>query len=334
MISGTPTTVGTRNFTIRATDGNGTFGSQSYSITINAAIAVDPATLANGTVGTPYSRTVSATGGSGSYTFSVSTGALPAGLAINAASGVISGTPTTSGASSFTVRATDTNGAVGSRAYSVTMANPPVVVNPATLPGGAVGAAYSQVVSATGGTGGGYAFSVSAGSLGAGLTLNAATGVISGMPTTAGTRNFTIRTQDSGGAVGTRAYSITINAAIAVNPASLPGGTVSVGYSQSVTASGGSGTFTYTISAGALPAGLTLNASNGLISGTPATTGPNSFTIRATDGNGASGSRSYSVTISAAPIVINPATLPAATVGLAYGQTISATGGTGANRSQ
>ena len=331
VISGTPTTVGTRNFTIRATDGNATFGSQAYSITINAAITVNPATLANGTVGTPYSRTVTATGGSGSYTFSVSAGTLPAGLALNAASGVISGTPTTSGASSFTVRATDTNGAVGSRAYSVTMANPPVVVNPATLPGGAVGAAYSQVVSATGGTGGGYTFSVSAGSVGAGLTLNAATGVISGTPTSAGTRNFTIRAQDSGGGSGTRAYSITINAAIAVNPAALPGGTVSVAYNQSVTASGGSGTFTYTISAGALPAGLALNASNGLISGTPTTAGPSSFTIRATDGNGASGSRAYSVTIVAAPIAINPATLPAAMVGSAYSRSVSVTGGTGAS---
>ena len=242
---------------------------------------------------------------------------------------MISGTPTTSGASSFTVRATDSNGAVGSRAYSVTMANPPVVVNPATLPGGAVGAAYSQVVSATGGTGGGYTFSVSAGSLGAGLALNAATGVISGTPTTAGTRNFTIRAQDSGGGSGTRAYSITINAAIAVNPASLPGGTVSVAYSQSVTASGGNGTFTYTISAGALPAGLALNAPNGLISGTPTTPGPTSFTIRATDGNGASGSRAYSVTIAAPPIVVNPVTLPGGMVGVAYSQTVSATGGTG-----
>ena len=192
-----------------------------------------------------------------------------------------------------------------------------------------MGAAYSQVVSATGGTGGGYTFSVSAGSLGAGLALNAATGVISGTPTTAGTRNFTIRAQDSGGGSGTRAYSITINAAIAVNPASLPGGTVSVAYSQSVTASGGNGTFTYTISAGALPAGLALNAPNGLISGTPTTPGPTSFTIRATDGNGASGSRAYSVTIAAPPIVVNPVTLPGGMVGVAYSQTVSATGGTG-----
>ncbi|MGH3581994.1 MAG: beta strand repeat-containing protein, partial [Mycobacterium sp.] len=328
VISGTPTTVGTRNFTIRATDGNATFGSQAYTVTINAAIVVNPATLVNGAVGTPYSRTITATGGSGSYTFSVSAGTLPAGLALNASSGVISGTPTTVAASTFTIRATDTLGAIGSRAYTVTITAPPIVVNPSTLPGGAVSAAYSQTVSATGGTGS-YTFSVSAGSLGAGLALNAATGVISGTPTVAGVRNFTIRATDTSSAVGSRAYSITISAAIVVNPASLPGGTAGTAYAQTVTASGGSGAFTYAVSAGALPVGLSLNAASGVISGTPASAGSNSFTIRATDGNGASGSRAYTVTIAAAPIVVNPSSLPNGAVGAPYSQTVSATGGNG-----
>ena len=328
VISGTPTTVGVRNFTIRATDGNGTFGLQAYSITINAAVRVNPTSLANGTVGTAYSRTVSATGGTGSYTFSVSAGTLPAGLTLNASSGVISGTPTTAAASSFTIRATDTLGAIGSRAYTVTIAPAPIVVSPSSLPGGAVGAAYSQVVSATGGTGG-YTFSVSAGSLGTGLTLNASTGLISGTPTTSGTRNFTIRARDSSGATGTRAYSILINAAIVVNPATLAGGTTGIAYSQTITATGGNGTYTYAISAGSLPAGLTLNVSSGVISGTPTAAGTSSFTVRATDGNGASATRAYTVTIAAAPIVVNPASLPAGTVGVAYSQTVSATGGTG-----
>ena len=328
VISGTPTTVGARSFTIRATDGNGTFGSQAYSITINAAITVSPTTLANGTVGTAYSRTVSATGGTGSYTYSVSAGTLPAGLTLNASSGLISGTPTTAAASSFTIRATDTLGAIGSRAYTVTIAPAPVVVSPSSLPGGAVGSAYSQVVSATGGTGG-YTFSVSAGSLGAGLTLNASTGLISGTPTTSGTRSFTIRARDSSGATGTRAYSVIINAAIVVNPATLPAGTTGTSYSQTITATGGNGTYTFAISVGSLPAGLTLNASSGALAGTPTTAGTSSFTVRATDSNGASGVRAYTVTIAVAPIVVNPASLPGGTVGSAYSQTVSATGGSG-----
>jgi hypothetical protein len=328
VISGTPTTAGTRSFTIRATDGNGTFASLAYTITINAAIAVSPTSLANGTMGTPYSRTISATGGSGSYTYSISAGSLPAGLTLNASSGAISGTPTAVGASPFTIRATDSNGVFGSRAYTVTIAAAPVVVNPATLPGGAVGAAYSQVVSATGGSGS-FTFSVSAGSLPAGLSLTAATGTIAGTPTAAGLRTFTIRATAGNGATGTRSYSVRINAAIVVNPASLAGGTAGTPYSQTITATGGSGGYTYSLSAGTLPAGLTLNPSNGAISGTPITGGTSALTIRATDSNGAAGTRAYTVTIAPAPITLNPPSLPGATVGSGYAQTVAATGGTG-----
>ena len=181
-ITGTPTTAATSNFTITATDGLGATGSQAYAVTINAAITVNPATLPNGTVGVAYSQTVSATGGNGSYTFSVSAGSLPAGLSLNAATGAITGTPTAAATSNFTITATDGLGATGARAYSVTI-NAAITVNPATLPNGTVGTAYSQTVSATGGTGS-YTFSVSAGSLPAGLSLNAATGAITGTPTT------------------------------------------------------------------------------------------------------------------------------------------------------
>ena len=109
--------------------------------------------------------------------------------------------------------------AFGTRAYTVTIAAAPIVVNPASLPAATVGTAYSQTVSATGGTGS-YTYSVSAGALPAGLTLNAARGVISGTPTTAGASSFTIRATDGSGAFGTRAYSVTTNAAVTVNPAS------------------------------------------------------------------------------------------------------------------
>ena len=93
------------------------------------------------------------------------------------------------------------------------------------LPNGTVGIAYNQTVTAVGGNGS-YTFSVTAGSLPAGLSLNAATGAITGTPTTAATSNFTITATDGLGATGARAYSVTINAAITVNPATLPNGTV------------------------------------------------------------------------------------------------------------
>ncbi len=283
-ITGTPTTAATSNFTITATDGLGATGARAYSVTINAAITVNPATLPNGTVGIAYSQTVSATGGTGSYTFSVSVGSLPAGLSLNAATGAVTGTPTTAATSNFTITATDGLGATGARAYSVTI-NAAITVNPATLPNGSVGSAYSQTVQATGGNGS-YTFSVSAGSLPAGLSLNAATGAITGTPTTAATSNFTITATDGIGATGSRAYSVTMNAGIAVNPATLPNGTVGVAYSQTVSATGGNGSYTFSVSAGSLPAGLSLNAGTGAITGTPTTAATSNFTITATDGLG------------------------------------------------
>ena len=292
------------------------------------AISINPVSLSAATVGTAYSQTVSATGGSGSFTYAVSAGALPPGLTLNASTGLVSGTPTAAGPSTFTVRATDGTGATGSRSYSVTMAVAPIVVNPASLSTATVGTAYSQTVTATGGTGG-FTYSVSAGALPAGLALNTSSGALSGTPTTVGTSNFTIRATDSASASGTRAYSVSTSAAITVNPVSLPVGTVGTAYSRTFTATGGASPYTYSVSAGVLPAGLSLNASTGVLAGTPTATVASLFTIQVTGSNGAIGTRAYSITINPA-IVVNPATLPGGTLGTAYSQTVTATGGTGA----
>lgn len=88
--------------------------------TVCPAITVDPATLPNPALGTPYSATVTASGGVGPYTFAVTSGALPQGLVINGNTGAITGTPTSPGNSGFTITATDSSsGCFGSRAYTV-----------------------------------------------------------------------------------------------------------------------------------------------------------------------------------------------------------------------
>ncbi len=153
-ITGTPTAVANSNFTIRATDTVGNNGSQAYSVNIGGnTLVLTPATLANGTQGVAYNQTVSATGGVGApYTYAITSGALPAGLTLNASTGEITGTPTGSGTSNFTIRATDAVGTGGSRAYSVNIGTTVLTVSPATLPNGTQGVAYSQTVSASGGT--------------------------------------------------------------------------------------------------------------------------------------------------------------------------------------
>ncbi len=188
------------------------------------------------------------------------------------------------------------------------LACPIITVNPATLPNGAVGTAYNQMVSAAGGTSP-YVFSISSGALPTGLILNSATGAIAGTPTTAGTFTFTITATDASGCFGSRLYSITIASpgcpVITVSPATLPPGIVLFPYSQTITASGGTAPYTFIVASGALPSGLTLSSS-GVISGAPQQSGLFNFTIRATDANGCQGSRAYSLAILPAPAVDGP----------------------------
>jgi hypothetical protein len=177
-------------------------------------ITVNPATLPNGNVGTAYNQAVTGSGGTAPYLYTVSSGALPTGLTINNASGVISGSPTTVGTFNFTITATDFNLCPGSRAYTIIIAAagcPVITLSPNVLPAGAVATPYSTTISASGGTAP-YAFTVIGGALPPGLTLNPATGAITGNPTVVGLYNFTVRATDSsvGACTGSAPYSIAI----------------------------------------------------------------------------------------------------------------------------
>ncbi len=116
--------------------------------------------------------------------------------------------------------------------------------------------------------------------------------------------------------------------AITINPATLPNGQIGQPYSQQLTQTGGAGTAAWSLCAGALPNNLTLNATTGLLSGTPTASGIFNFTARAT-ASGCFGERAYTLVIGTCPvIIITPGSLPAGTVGTAYNQTLTATGGT------
>lgn len=183
-------------------------------------ITVNPATLPNGVVGTPYNQVVSGSGGTAPYTFTVSSGALPTGLTLNGTTGAIAGTPTAAGTFTFSITATDANGCSGSRLYTITIASPgcaAITLSPTTLPPGVAQQFYSQTIIASGGTAP-YVYTVASGTLPLGLTLNPATGVISGTPLQTGLFTFTIRATDQNGCVGSMPYTITILAAVAGVP--------------------------------------------------------------------------------------------------------------------
>jgi uncharacterized repeat protein (TIGR03803 family) len=114
--------------------------------------------------------------------------------------------------------------------------------------------------------------------------------------------------------------------AISLSPTTVPNDIQGTAYNQTLSASGGAGSYTFSLKSGStLPSGLSLSSDS--LSGTPTTSGSFSFTIVATDANGCSGERTYSLTVACPAISLNPTSLPAATQGTSYSQTLSASGG-------
>src|SRR5574337_1296524 len=158
-------------------------------------------TLADGTSGQSYSQTLQATGGIGSLTWSTTAGSLPPGLSLAASTGVISGTPPstgggTTGIFSFTVQVQDSASPprTAIQALSIRVERPLGILT-TSLPNGAINLPYSVNIVITGGGPGPFSLSVSSGLLPPGLTM--LPGGIAGTPTASGTFSFTAQVQDS-----------------------------------------------------------------------------------------------------------------------------------------
>jgi titin len=325
-ISGTPTTAGTYNFDLTVTDLSGDVASQSESVVVAAAPAITSASLPGGEVGATYGQTPSVSGGTGPFTWTVTNGTLPDGLSLDPSSGAITGVPTNSGSSSFDLGATDSLGNESSQPETVAMATSPDVTS-VLLTGGEVGLDYDQTPSVSGGTGP-FTWSIANGSLPVGLSLDTSTGEVFGLPTTSGTSTFDLDVTDAFGEVSAQPESVAVVAAVGIAPAPLAGGEVDVTYDVTPPVTGGAGPFTWSITDGSLPLGLTLDSSSGEITGTPETSGTYAFDLVVTDQLGDVATQPESVVVVAAP-GITSLPLGGAEVGVAYDATLSVTGGTG-----
>jgi len=284
VVSGTPTTEQTTSFRVQLRDASSPAVLATRDLTITVAtVAVTTATLADAVVGKAYAATLTASGGTPGYTWSVVSGSLPTGLTLSSL-GKITGTPRATGTATFTVRVQDTSKPVkkvGTREFTLTVG--PMTVADTSLPRGLAGKAYPATTLKTVGGKAGFTWTVISGSLPSGLKLST-TGTISGTAVGPGASSFTVRVADASVPknYATRAFTIVVDP-MTITTASLPNGTVKTLYTnQTLKALGGKGTLTWAVASGALPPGMRLS-SGGLVSGTPTAAGTYTFTVRVSD---------------------------------------------------
>ncbi len=341
-IKGTPSTTGTFDFAVAATDSADPphTATANLSITVEpeaAALTVTTTLLPDARVDATYAATLEAAGGTAPYSWSLVDGFLPPGITL-APDGSLSGTPTVAGSYSATFQVTDgsTPAKTATATIGLTAMNDGQsleIFNYRSMPGGAVGSPFYMDFLAWGGNEP-YVWSVASGALPPGLFLDAA-GTLSGTPTAPGSYTFVLQVTDSSNPQQFAQQQFTIDVftgPLSITTVSLPDGVIGTPYAWAVAANGGATPYAWTVSVGALPTGLALDGATGAIAGTPTEAGSYAFTVRASDSSNPTktASQDFKVSIASASNELNITTtaFPDGVTGVPYSMILSASGGT------
>jgi hypothetical protein len=296
-------------------------------------------------VGQPYSLQLIALAGCDLYRWEIPNGSLPAGLKMSS-SGLITGVPTSTGQTKPWMTVHDLLSTEGgypwcggdnkSERQFVFNVDRGLSIQNQSVPGGTVGQPYSQTLTALSlsslnpleGTQANATWSIQSGSLPAGVALSPG-GVLSGTPTAEGSYTFVVKAQ-AGNVSDTETETLTVRQRVVVTSPFTAGQAapkleVDVPFTASQSATGGSGSFKWTLASGTLPTGLELKP-DGSISGTPTTPGRYTFALKVADTEGRVTTLNATLVV-AAKLTINTLTLKQATVGRAYRQKLAKTGG-------
>ena len=250
----------------------------------STAVAIAPPTLADGQPGVAYAPVVFVgVGGLGvGYNITFAGGALPPGMSYVASTRTLSGTPTASGVFTFSLRVSENGGGSNMQSFTLRVGTGNVITNPYSLPNAAQNHTYAVQLFATGVGPITWSLLPAASGLPPGITLSPS-GLLSNPPTSTGFFSFGVRAIDTNGVEATEILAISVSQPLTITTTSLNNVDLFSGGPNCVSASNGNGTRTWDISLGALPAGLTINPTNGCFLGTVLSTGPFIFTVRVTD---------------------------------------------------
>lgn len=278
LISGTPTSIvgGTYILTLRARNASGTSAPKTFALVVRDVPSITSLTTANGTVGGTLSYRITATSAPTSYSYS---GTLPPGIQFASSTATFSGRPTSAGEWNIQLRATNPAG-TGTRNLRITITGGAVpVVTRAEDFSGYIRKALSYQLRANNSP---TSWLIS-GALPSGVTLNTGTGLIAGTPTVAGEFTVTIRARNTSGNSAPKTLTLTVVDVPRITSSDTATGLVGNPFVYRILATNDPTGYS---TSGTLPTWISLNRSNGVLSGTPPTAGEWSFTIRATNGAG------------------------------------------------